>query len=150
VFMQRWCVLASVCLGSLSLQVTAQNKGDAPKQPAAKSTPDKKKILASAVPGYTHRFIEGFDVLIHHEVLEHDKDPKYKRSPSDVLKLELGTLTRVMPPKCVQVLRSIIIWADWDDQDDPDYGKAVAKYYGVWGNRTMWSLGANKNRLKAN
>jgi hypothetical protein len=136
--MRRLCVLAVVCFGCFTLPLTAQTK------------PDKKKVLASPIPGYMHRVIEGFDVLIQDAVIEHDEDDKYKRKPTAVLELELGTITRVMPPRCVQVLRSVIIWADWDDEDDPDHGRVVAKYYGVWGNRAMWSLDANKNPLKAN
>lgn len=136
--MQRLCVQTVISLGILTLPLWGQAK------------PDKKKTLASPIPGYTHRVIEGFDVLIQDAVIEHDKDEKTKRKPTDVLELELGTITRVMPPRCVQVLRSIIVWVDWDDEDDPDHGRAVAKYYGVWGNRALWSLNRSKNPLKAN
>src|SRR5262249_32620230 len=84
------------------------------------------------------------------KVLDNADYPKFKRKPLDVLELELNTITRVLPPRTVQVLRGIVIWVEWDDVDDPDHGFAVAKYYGVWGSRALWSLTENKHPLKAN
>src|SRR5262249_5158910 len=115
-----------------------------------KAPVDKKKTLSGPIPGYKHRQIEGFDVLLHEKVLQHADDAEYKRKPLDVLELELNTITRVLPPRLVNTLRGIAIWVEWDDTDDPDHGLAVAKYYGVWGNRAMWSLRNDKNPLKAN
>jgi len=142
--MYRLSVALSVCLLASHSYVAAQPKTDASKQP------DKKKLLSGPVPGYAHRNIEGFDVLIHGEVLGHANDAAYKRKPLDVLELELNTITRALPPRTVNVLRGIVIWVDWDDTTDPDYGAAVAKYYGVWGNRAAWSLREDKHPGKAN
>jgi hypothetical protein len=144
--MSRLILLACPLLLASSLDLTAQTKADASKQAA----PDKKKLLAGPVPGYKHRNIEGFDVLLHSKVLEHADDAKYKRKPLDVLELELNTITRSLPPNTVQLLRSIIIWVEWDDTEDPDYNAAVAKYYGVWGDRALWSLRNDKHPGKAN
>jgi hypothetical protein len=146
------CLSAAVCawLCLSAVEAAAQNKADASKEPDKKSLPDKKKILSSPIPGYRHRNIEGFDVLIQDAVFENEKTTNFKRKPLEVLELELGTITRVLPPRTVNVLRHIVIWVEWDDEDDPDYGRAVAKYYGVWGNRAMWSLNESKHPLKAN
>src|SRR5262245_34438974 len=117
----------------------------------AKSKPvDKKKLLANPVPGYTLKKIEGFDVLVHEKVLTHNDDADYKRKPLDVLELELGTVVRVLPKKVEQALTGVLIWAEWDDEADPDYGRAVAKYYGVSGGLSFWSLSTNKHPGKAN
>jgi hypothetical protein len=118
-------------------------------QPKPKSV-DRKKLLSHAVPGYTLKKIEGFDVLVNDQVLKHNDDAEFKRKPMDVLELELGTVVRVLPKKVEQALTSIVIWAEWDDETDPDYGKVVAKYYGVSGGLQMWSLSNNKNPGKAN
>jgi hypothetical protein len=142
--MHRLFVALFACLFLSSLGLQAQTKTDAAKQP------DKKKILAGPIPGYKHRNIEGFDVLLHAKVLEHENDAAFKRKPLDVLELELNTITRALPPRTVKVLHGIVIWVEWDETDDPDYGAAIAKYYGVWGNRAMWSLSNDKHPLKAN
>jgi hypothetical protein len=141
----RRSFVALLCFLFLSsLAAPAQTKTDAAKQP------DKKKILAGPIPGYKHRNVEGFDVLLHSKVLDHANDAEFKRKPLDVLELELNTITRALPPRTVNVLHGIVIWVEWDDTDDPDYGKSVAKYYGVWGNRALWSLSNDKHPLKAN
>ena len=119
-------------------------------QPAKPKPVDRKKLLANPVPGYTLKKIEGFDVLVQDQVLRHNDDAEYKRKPLDVLELELGTVVRVLPKKVEQALTSIVIWAEWDDETDPDYGKAVAKYYGVSGGVSGWSLANNKHPGKAN
>ncbi|HMF14427.1 MAG TPA: hypothetical protein VKE94_19055 [Gemmataceae bacterium] len=142
--MRRPCVALVICLLLFGSHLAAQTKTETPKQP------DKKKILAGPIPGYKHRNIEGFDVLLHAKVLEHENDPDFKRKPLDVLELELNTITRSLPPRTVNVLHGIVIWVEWDDTSDPEHGVAVAKYYGVWGNRAMWSLSNDKHPLKAN
>jgi hypothetical protein len=120
-------------------------------QTPAKSKPvDKKKLLSNPVPGYTLKKIEGFDVLVHDKVIQHNDDAEYKRKPLDVVELELGTVVRVLPKKVEQALTSILIWVEWDDEADPDAGKVVAKYYGVSGGLSYWSLANNKNPGKAN
>jgi len=138
----------SVCL--IVLAANGQTKSDSGKQTAGKSAADKKKALANPIPGYERRVIEGFDVLLGKEVLENNDSAKFKRKPADVLELELNTICRSLPPRTVKLLRTIVIWVEWEDKDDPDFGKAVAKYYGVWGNRAMWSLREGKHPLKAN
>ena len=144
--MPRLFVLACAGLLVCYRDIPAQTKPETPKQTA----PDKKKLLAGPIPGYKHRNIEGFDVFLHTKVLEHADDAKFKRKPLDVLELELNTITRSLPPSSVRLLRGILVWVEWDDTDDPDYGLAVAKYYGVWGNRAMWSLQNDKHPGKAN
>src|SRR6516165_574623 len=108
------------------LTASAQEKTDSPKQQTAKPAVDKKKLLSGPVPGYKHRNIEGFDVFLQAKVLEHAEDADFKRKPLDVLELELNTITRSLPPNTVRLLRGILIWVEWDDTEDPDYGMAVA------------------------
>jgi hypothetical protein len=124
--------------------------GPAIAQSAKPKPVDRKKLLASPVPGYTLKKIEGFDVLVHEAVLKHNDDAEFKRKPLDVLEQELGTVVRVLPKKVEQALAAVLIWAEWDDETDPDYGRAVAKYYGVSGDRSFWSLANNKHPGKAN
>jgi hypothetical protein len=122
--------------------------GPALAQPAAKKSADKKK--PGAIPGYTRRTVQGFTLLIHEDVLKHDRDPKWKRRPLAVLDLELGTIARSLPARTVKALRTVVVWVEWEDSDDPDFGRLVAKYYGVFGSTALWSLAKYKHPLKAN
>ena len=121
--------------------------GPAPAQPAGKKPADKKK---PAIPGSTRRTIQGFTVLVHDDVFQHDEDPRWKRRPLAVLDLELGTIARSLPTRTVKALRTVLVWVEWEDTDDPDVRRAVAKYYGVFGSTALWSLARNKHPLKAN
>ncbi len=144
----RFVVFLTSCIAFAS---TAHAQPPAKSKPTTPAKPvDRKKLLSNSVPGYTLKKIEGFDVLVNDDVLKHNDDAEFKRKPLDVLELELGTVVRVLPKKVEKALTSIVIWAEWDDETDPDYGKAVAKYYGVSGGLQMWSLSNNKNPGKAN
>jgi hypothetical protein len=112
----------------------------------------KEKLLAKAIPGYEHRALEGFDLLINHEVLEHNQDTRYKRKPLDVLERELGTVNRALPPRALNVLRGIVIWVEWEERDDPDFNKGVvAKYYTAGGTKALlWELSTKKHPWKLN
>ena len=142
--MRRLFMALVTCFIFPSSDFAAQTKTDSSRQP------DKTKLLAGPVPGYKHQKIEGFDVLLNSKVLEHANDPAFKRKPLDVLELELNTIARSLTPRELKALRGVIIWVEWDEQDDPDYGRAVAKYYGVWGNGALWSLKEGKHPGKAN
>lgn len=112
---------------------------------------DRKTLVAQKIPGYTHKKIEGFDCLIHDEVLRNNDDSKWERSPLDVLELELGTVSRVLPKKVENVLHSVVVWIEWHDTQDRDIQTSVAKYYGVsGGSRLGWSLTEKKHPGKAN
>ncbi len=128
----------------------ATSRSAAQDKPGGK-VPTKEKLLAQAIPGYKHRVIEGFDLLLNSEVLEHNDDKEYKRKPLDVLELELGTINRSLPPRPVNALRTVVIWVEWHDKEDPDLARGVlAKYYGVWGNAPLWALTKGKHPWKAN
>lgn len=144
--------IALVLMGSIILSATGIAQPPAKSKPSAPASKpvDRKKLLTTPVPGYTLKKIEGFDVLIHDRVLKHNDDSNYLRKPLDVLELELGTVVRVLPKKLEQALTAVVIWAEWDDETDPDYGRAVAKYYGVSGGLSFWSLSNNKHPGKAN
>jgi hypothetical protein len=110
----------------------------------------EKKPLVKPIKGYQTKMIHGFTVLVSDEVIEKNDEKKWARTPLEVLDLELGTIVRVIPAKPVDALRKILIWVEWEDKDDPEYPKAVAKYYGVIGNRALWSFSKKKHPLKAN
>jgi hypothetical protein len=149
--MRFWVAVVGICLWLPSLECAAQNKTDNAKQQPVKSAPDKKKKLKGpfARDGYEDRPIEGFTVRLHEKVLDHENDAEYKRKPLDVLELELNTITRSATRREVEALRKVPIWVEWDDKDDPDWGKAVAKYYGVKGNAFIWTLAKGKHPAKA-
>jgi hypothetical protein len=119
-------------------------------QTSGNKAKDRKNLIANKIPGYTHKKIEGFDVLINDEVLKHNDDDEYKRKPLDVLELELGTVCRVLPKKVETALQNLLIWVEWYDTEDKDIDMAVAKYYGVYGNLASWSLSQKKHPGKAN
>jgi hypothetical protein len=111
-----------------------------------------KPTAAPGIPGYKKQMIQGFTLLINNDVYKHNKDERWKRKPIDVLDLELGTIVSKLPEKYVKALQSqFLIWIEWEDTSDPDLARrVVAKYYGVYGNLAMWSLGKNKHPRKAN
>lgn len=130
----------------LALVLTALPTGELSAQPRAK---DRGQIAAPA--GYQRQTIQGFTLFIHTDVLSNDRDERWQRKPLDVLDLELGTIVKKLPPKAVAALRRLLVWIEWEDPSDPDVERGVvAKYYGVYGNLAMWSLGKNKHPLKAN
>lgn len=107
--------------------------------------------IGTPIPGYRQYAIHGFTALVHNDVIEHSDDPTFLLEPLDVLDLELGTIATVLPTQSVSLLRTLLVWVEWDDVTDPDYHKSVlAKYYGVFGNQRHWALGAGKHPLKAN
>jgi hypothetical protein len=140
------CLLLPAGLG-------AQAPGTAPPPvalPVVSQAVDKERALASSVPGYQRRVMEGFPLLIHVDVLHHNDDPEWKRKPLDVLARELATIVRVLPQRDVDSLRRLTVWVEWDDRSDPAYGRAVAKYYGVAGDAKVWALDRGKPAGKAN
>ncbi len=56
------------------------------------------------VPGYTYQVIEGFQVLIHKDVLAHQNDPRFARSPVDVLQHELKLISGLLPSRPVALI----------------------------------------------
>src|SRR5687767_3057165 len=87
----------------------------AQKQPAGLPVP--------AVPGYERRVIEGFTLLISKEVLNNNTTGSYERKPLEVLELELKTIVGIMNPKALELLRRLLIWVDWDEQQELSSGR---------------------------
>jgi hypothetical protein len=83
-------------------------------------------------------------------VFKNNEDEVWKRRPLDVLDLELGTIARKLPARTVTALRRLVVWIEWEERSDGDFGKVVAKYYGFSGNLAVWSLSRGKHPLKAN
>lgn len=123
-------------------------------KPVEKSDPAKEKPPARPgkkdpldVPGYKHKVIERFHVLIHEDVVKNNEDARWARKPPlAVLEYELGLINRMLPQRFVNVLRKVPVWAEWDDENEPQ-SRAVAKYYGVFGTRALWDM---KDPRKAN
>jgi hypothetical protein len=145
----------SLVLALLPARGVPQSEPANKDKPTNKDKPvnkDKPKPLAvPTAPGYKVQRIHGFTLLINNAVFTNNTDSRWKRKPLDVLELELGTISRRLPDRDVQVLRSILIWVEWQDRADPDVKRgAVAKYYGVYGNVRLWSLAKHKHPKKAN
>lgn len=107
-------------------------------------------IPVAAVPGYERHVIQGFTLLISQEVLHRNKTEKYERKPLEVLELELKTVVRIMNPKALAVLRRLILWVDWDEQEDLPSGRkglATAMYYG---SNQLSMLKKGKHPLRSN
>lgn len=101
--------------------------------PAFAQLPKRGKgPIAPNVPGYKAHTIEGFTLLIHEDVLQADTTP-YERKPLAVLELELKMITKMMNQKSVDILRRLLIWVEWKEQEDISSGRPgtpVAVYYG--------------------
>lgn len=93
-----WCAAP----GTASAQQAA--KSAAAKQP----TPD--------IPGYQVHTIEGFNLLVSDETMRHQETDEFERKPLDVLSLELKTITQLMHPEAVAVLRKLVIWVQWNER----------------------------------
>lgn len=124
----RNCLMSWVavsCLAAGSNWVEAQTSS-AKKRAAAKKTEEREPV-----PGYKFRQINGFHLLVSRMVVEEDENSTQRRKPLDVLELELSTLVRDLPPRCVEVLRTIPIWVEWDAPTPnlPDGGQMLAWYH---------------------
>ncbi|MCZ2343933.1 MAG: hypothetical protein LC104_19360 [Bacteroidales bacterium] len=101
--------------------------------PAFAQSPKRGKgPIAPNVPGYKAHTIEGFTLLIHDDVLQADT-AQFERKPLDVLELELKMITKLMNPKSVNILRRLLIWVKWKEEEDIASGRPgtpVAVYYG--------------------
>ncbi|MFO0929618.1 MAG: hypothetical protein U0736_21740 [Gemmataceae bacterium] len=136
----RW-VAVLLLLGLVVADAPGQVKPKGPAKPKAGGSP----------AGYRKQAIQGFTLYIHEDVFKNNDDPKWDRKPLDVLDLELSTIVKKLPPRAVTALRRLLVWIEWADESDPDLDRGVvAKYYGVYGNLALWSLGKNKHPLKAN
>ncbi len=138
---------------TLLLVLVVMGSGLVPGGPALAQSKNTigKPIADPRFPGYRRQMIQGFTLLVNNDVYKNNKDQKWKRAPIDVLDLELGTIVNKLPNAYVKKLQRILIWIEWADTSDPDLSRGVvAKYYGVGGNLAQWSLGKNKNPLKAN
>jgi hypothetical protein len=112
-------------------------------------TPPKKKEAPEPYPGYKKFVIEGFTLHVNKDVLD-PKNEAYERKPLDVLKLELGVLTKALSAKALQQLQKMIIWVEWDEKDKLANGRAgfaLAVYQGSSQNALM-SKGKNPGKAK--
>lgn len=60
---------------------------------------------------YQVRTVEGFRVLVHPRVLEHEADAAAAMTE---LRAQLETIARVVPPKPLADLRKVTIWIEWN------------------------------------
>lgn len=104
-------MLRAVAISSL-LCCAALHEASA--QQASKSVAGKQST--PTIPGYQIHTIEGFNVLVSDETMQHQETDEFERKPLDVLSLELKTITQLMHPEAVAVLRKLIIWVQWNEQ----------------------------------
>jgi hypothetical protein len=97
-------------------------------------TSEKKKATKEPVPSYSLRKLEGFQVLVSDETIKFFDDPMPELSPKDVLILELQEVAKVMPPKLLRILQTVLIWVEWDNRIDAkalgSNGIVLARYFG--------------------
>ncbi|MBI1915193.1 MAG: hypothetical protein HYS12_10710 [Planctomycetes bacterium] len=116
---------------ALSVCTTSAGAKDKPAGPDDKNLPGKP--LRDLAPGYKTRLIEGFTVLLSKETLANADSSTYERKPLEVLEMELKTLTRIMPARALNILRTVRIWVDWSESKEVTNGRmgsALAVYYG--------------------
>jgi hypothetical protein len=110
-------------------------------------TKDKpNKALTELVPGYKRHVIEGFNLLVSKEVMAQNEKGEHERKPLEVLELELKIISQIMTPSALRVLRRLVIWVEWNEED-PQLKTAIAVYYG--GHQAQM-LKEGRHPLKAN
>jgi hypothetical protein len=90
-------------------------------------------VLPEQTPGYTPMVIEGFTVIVSQETLRHKNDAAFERKPLEILEGDLKTITRILPRPALNVLRSVLIWVEWNETKAVTNGRsgnAVAFYCG--------------------
>ncbi|HJZ58192.1 MAG TPA: hypothetical protein VKE74_24835 [Gemmataceae bacterium] len=95
--------------------------------------PPTRKDKIEPVPGYKLQKIEGVSFLIAEDVFKQDVSG-YEPKPLEALELECKTLVRVLPPRALEMLRALVIWAEWDDKvllGNGRKGNSVATYHGA-------------------
>ena len=99
---------------------------------SGKRSGTKKTVEREPVPGYKYREILGFRLLVNNKVLEEDTNSTDHRKPLAALELEFSMLIEDLPPRAINILRTIPIWVEWDRQEhilDRQSGIAVACYH---------------------
>jgi len=65
------------------------------------------------IPGFEVKLVEGFALVLHPETLKHENE--FKIPPSEVLKLELRMLGKILNPKALAAVKRMPIWVEWDE-----------------------------------
>jgi hypothetical protein len=106
--------LHTTCL-SAQTRPTAKPSGSAPAAIA----------VASPIPGYEARQIEGFTLAFSPESLRHLDDAEYERKPLEVLQLELSTIAKLLRPEAVAILRAkVLTIVEWDMRETSSIGRS--------------------------
>jgi len=115
------------------IQTAAVGQPQNPADPPKKDTkPAAKKDKVEPVPGYKTQKIEGFTFLVSEEALAQDVT-NFEKKPLEALQMECAALTKVLTPKTVELLRGMVIWAEWDEQvklGNGRKGNSLAVYVG--------------------
>ncbi|HEY5311433.1 MAG TPA: hypothetical protein VIK18_02900, partial [Pirellulales bacterium] len=164
--MKPLALVATIVLGLSAGHAVAQEKSTRSK-PASRATAaaratgttkTKSKVKAGVgqqavipdnIPGYKVQLIEGFTVVLSAETLKNQDNKQFERKPLDVLDFELKTITRLLPPEAVNILRQLLIWVEWDEHEAMSNGRqgsAAAVYYG---GHQLHMLQEGKHPLKA-
>jgi hypothetical protein len=76
---------------------------------------------------------EGFTVIVSDEAIKQDAASRLDRKPLDALRLELKTLSGLMPAKTLSALHNVLIWVEWNEEvkfSNGRTGQVLATYYG--------------------
>ncbi len=117
------CLVATL---TLAIPLAAQT----PKLPAKSPPPALQEKPKLKVADYRTYTVQGFTVLIHDEVFG-AAAAKFERPPLEVLDAELATVVKVVNAKSAVALRSLVIWAEWEETAGLENGRsgtAVAVY----------------------
>jgi hypothetical protein len=83
-----------------------------------------------ALAGYKGELIHGFHVYFSDETQKHLDDPQYQLKPHDVIDKELAGIERVMTSKALALLRTVVVFVEWDQPESKVAGGvAVARYW---------------------
>ncbi|MBS0211330.1 MAG: hypothetical protein JSS27_20490 [Planctomycetes bacterium] len=121
----------------------------AQEKPARGKATPQEVPNASAIPGYQIRKIEGFNVILSDETVRNENNSEYERKPIEVLELELKTVTRLLSPEAVHVLRGLLIWVEWREEEDMSNGRAGGAAAVYYGGHQLSMLSKGKHPLKA-
>jgi len=118
----------------------APEKADLPEglglKPEKADLPEKEfpvpgTFLDAKIAGYEKRRIEGFVVMVSTQAIFEGK--KDKGRPFRALDSEFKQLAKVVPPRLLTKLQTVLIWIEWD-YVDRNYPYALAQYHagGLW------------------
>jgi hypothetical protein len=112
---------------------TDAKKSDRRSNAKSSSRAQLPSVRPEQTPGYTPVLIHGFTVIVSQEALRRNNDSTFEFKPLDLLSGDLKTISKIMPPPALSVLRRVLIWVEWNEKVPATNGRtgnAVAFYAG--------------------